>query len=543
MELDELIDQLAFGSAPKVSSSLGMYLSPEMIYVAEVHLGQGRIQVDRLLRIPVPAPEPAKQPALPTAPVTSTLNTDFLADNPRLAPMIRQALSQVRWGTRNVMVTLSHQLGLLRYFAMPSVERRFWKSAVPLEAKKYIPIPFDILAQDHQVIPLPPDVGGRPRQGVLIGVTQRKNLANISSLLESLDLKPVGLEVAPCSVLRLWESLDKSAKGRPYAQVHFDGGSIRILLVDKGFPVFLRELFLGAQAQVSDLRKVDLPGCVAFTQKLLGVEPLGQARVSGAGVELAKWREAFSSELGLPVGIQDTAGLLGLKAADWGGCAAIGAALRFLQPTTMTLDLGRAGVGDDERRCARDILLAAGLLALWFAGTGLFRTALYKFKARDLAHYRREPEVEAVFKGKGQAEIEEMFKAMEAQAELARGLEGERVKATLILKDITESLPEKVWLTQINLVSPLLKGAQITELQLSGHAVAESLGQEQDLAYQFRERLLASPVLGKLFKDIQVSVTASPLPPEAGRALDPGALSELLEKRTSFTISARAKQA
>jgi hypothetical protein len=38
------------------------------------------------------------------------------------------------------MVTLSHHLGLLRYFAMPAIDRRFWKTSVPLEAKKYIPI-------------------------------------------------------------------------------------------------------------------------------------------------------------------------------------------------------------------------------------------------------------------------------------------------------------------------------------------------------------------------------------------------------------------
>lgn len=546
MEIDEVIDMVAFGATtPRVSSSLGLYLSPETIYVAETRMEKGgRLAVEHLARIPVPAPEAKEGAKAPAGPSTGTLNTDFLMDNAKLSALIRQSMSQIRWGTKNVVVTLSHHLGLLRYFTMPAIDRRFWKTAVPLEAKRYIPIPFDVLNYDYQVVPISPDATGKPRQAILIGVTQRKNIANIAALLEGLDLNLVGMEVAPCSVLRLWEAIDRGDQGQPYCQVHFDGGNIRILLADKGLPVFFRELFLGPEASLADLRKVDLSGCAAFTQKLLAVEPVSRVRVSGTTPELPRWQEAFSSELGVEATLQDTAGMLGIKAGDWGGYAAIGSSLRFLQPTTMTLDVGRVSrIADDERRAALGILVFSAVLALWFAAVGLFRASVYQFKSRELLKYKREPEIQAVFAGKSAEEIEKLLKDMQAQMAIAQGLGAQSSKVTALLKDVAESLPERVWVTGIDLSNPMAKGLQALELHITGHAVGNTPAQEQDLVFQFRERLSKSPAVGRIFPDITVSVSAKDLPLETSQGLDPGALARRLEERTTFTIIARARQA
>ncbi|MBI5629467.1 MAG: pilus assembly protein PilM [Elusimicrobia bacterium] len=543
MALDEFIDQLAFGSStPQVSACLGMYLSPEVIYIAEARIEKGKPLVDHLVRIPVPAPaEAAKQPG--AGPSTTSLNTDFLSDGEKLALLIRQSMSQTKWKTKNVMVTLSHHLGLLRYFTMPEINPRFWKSAIPLEAKKYIPIPLDILSHDYQVIALQPDANNKARQGVLIAVTQKKNIAAISTLLQGLELNLVGMEVAPCSVLRLWQSLEPGPLDKPLCQVHFDGGNIRILVADKGLPVFFRELFLGSDVSMGDIRKVDLGGCVAFAQKQLGVAALGQVKVSGAAQALPSWQAAFSQELGLPAGLQDTAALLGIKGGDWGGYASIGTGLRFLRPATMNLDLGRVGkVSEEDHRVARDIFMIAAFLSVCFLALGLGRMGLYRYKSRELARFRRDPEIEAVFTGKTPQQIEEMIKSLQGQVESVQGLGIDRVKVSTLLKDVAESLPEKTWITNISLTNPLVKGSQSLELRLSGHAVAPSLSQEQDLAFQFKEQLIKSKVVGKTFSDIQLSVTGKPLADDAVQGLDPGALMQRLETRTQFVITARARK-
>lgn len=532
---EEIVDALAFGAATaKISNCLGLYLSPETVYIAETRYEGGKVSVDHLIRIPVPASE-QKGPA---GTGTATLNTDFLTDNTKLGALIRQSMSQVRWNSKDVIVTLSHHLALLRYFTMPAIEKRFWRAAVPMEAKKYIPIPFDSLSHDFQVIPQPPDAAGKPRQGALVAVTQRKNLANVTSLLENLGLNLVGMEVAPCSGLRLWEAMDAGARGKTFCQVHFDGGNIRILIADKGLPVFFRELFLGKEAALTDQRKVDLGGCVSFAQKQLGVGQLVQVRVSGAAGNIQQWRDAFAQELGLPVTALDTAASLGIKGGDWGGYAAIGASTRFLAPGAITLDLGRIGqVTEDERRTARNIFVLAAVAAAWFSIVGAFRQMDYQSKARELQKYRRDPEIEAVFAGKAQGDVDTLFRTMRQQIDSLSVLGDEKpARMVLLLKDVVDSLPERVWLTRIAIRRGMLKtlGGDDFEVSLSGNAMAATPRQEQELAFQFKDNLARSPVLGALCKDLQVSIVAAKSQP--GAALVPAEQQKKLESRTTFTI-------
>lgn len=548
MGLDEMIGPLAFGeSTPKITHCLGLYLSPETIYIAECKRDKDKLTVEHLVRIPVPIPQGDGKDAKPTV-GTGTLATDFLTDNEKLGGLIRQSISQVRWGTKDVMVTLSHHLGLLRYFTMPAVERQFWKSSIPVEAKKYIPIPFDTLSYDYQVLPLPPDASNKARQGALIAVTQKKNLSSVTTMLAGLGLNLVGMEVAPCSVLRLWQALERTGE-QAYCQVHFDGGSVRILVADRGVPVFFREVFLGADASVADQRKIDLGGCVAFAQKQLGVGKISAIKVSGTNSSLSAWVDAFAQETSLPASVQDTPGMLSIKGGDWGGFASIGACLRFSSAKTMTLDLGAVGrVSDDEKRVAKDILAIAGAATALIVALGLGRTLMYNMKAKELKKYKRDYEIEQVFTGKKPAQIEEMLKGMRDQIDAAGAIGDPGPKKTEVLRELLVAMPEKVWLTQLALRDPLERGGQGArpELNLAGHAVAPTPQEEQDLAYNFRFKVSQStPVTEAFGTDVQVSVSRAPevaADPSGGdQGLNPEAFAEKQEKRTEWKLSARKK--
>lgn len=562
-KLDDMIEQLAFGqTAPKVDRCLGLYLSPDMIYISESHLeAGGKIVVDQLIRVAVPPPEEkvtkeeegkdaaGKAPAGKTTMSTNTLNTDFLSDNAKLQALIRQSMSQVRWNSKHVMVTLSHHLGLLRYFTMPAIDKPFWKSAIPVEAKKYIPIQFDLLAYDYQVTPLPPDAANKPRQGALIAVTQKKNLGNITALLEGLGLQLVGMEVAPCSVLRLWQTLEKTPPDQPYCQVHFDGGSVRVLVSDKGIPIFFREIFLGQDASPADQRKIDLGGCLNFANKQLSIGKLSGIRVSGTGGDMGQWVEAFKTETGLPVSLQDTPGLLSIKGGDWGGFASVGGALRFARPKTITLDLGAVGrVTDDERRVARDIFGISAALAAILIALGLFRSFSYSMKAGELKKYKRDVEIEEVFQGKSPGDIENMLKEMREQIDAA-GVVGDPngVKISQVFKDMIESLPERTWITQIEFRNPPNRTPVLRPtLNLSGHSVGATTQEEQDLSFRFRDQFATTKSAKDFFTDIQMSVNRSP-DQESDRdlpasGLDRDRFEEKREQRTSWKMTAAWKR-
>ena len=537
MDIDALIEQLAFGkTSPKLSSCLGLYLSPEMIYLSEVHFEKGRPIVDHLVRVPVPA---ATDKPGPTAAGATTLATDFLNDNSKILALVRQAMSQTRWNSKAVVVTLSHHLGLVRYFTMPQVERRFWAMAVPMEAKKYIPIPFDALNHDFQVIPVPPGNDGKPRQGALIAVTPKKNLVNIKSLLDGLGLTLLGVEVAPCSVLRMWNALDGGKSPDPFCHVHFDGGSTRIIISDKGIPVFFREVFLGPEASIQESRKVDLGGCVSFAQKQLNVAKLTSMRLSGTPGNMPGWQEIATKEAGTAAVLHDTPALLGIKGGDWAGFASIGSAMRFLAPTHLTIDLLDSGrISETDKKTVKYTFLLAAIISSFLLGISLLRWVSGSMMEQELRKYKRDPDIEAIFLNKKPDEIEKMLGQMRDQIDLLRVMDGKtRIKMVDILKEILNGMSDRVWLTSMSISEPIkgnIDGNR--ELNLSGHTSGASAVEEQDLAFEFRDRLKKSTLLAKLYPDIEVSVEASKLEGLEESRADQEQYKRRLEDRTTFHL-------
>lgn len=544
-QYDALIEQLAFGSdRPKLATCLGLYLSPEMIYISETHKDKsGKLVVDHLVRIPVP-----QDPKGPGA--TATMNTDFLTDPKKVGDLIRQSMAQIRWNSKNVRVTLSHHLGLLRFFAMPAMERRFLKSAIPLEAKKYIPISFDVLANDWQSAPMPPDSANRARTGVLIAVTQKKNLQNITGLLDSLGLKLVGLEVAPCSVLRLWQTIDPPKGPEPYAQVHFDGGAVRILVADRGLPVFFREVFLAEEASVADLRKIDLAGCLGFVSKQLNLPKASKVKVGGTNASIAQLTEAFAQESGSPAEAQDTAKALMIKGGDWGGFASIGASCKDLSDSPIALDLVAVDrVTDEERQVARDIFVLGGILAGLLAVMGLYTKMTYGMAAREMQNYQVDPDIRATLQGRSGPDIEQQLGDMQVQLDQLRSLtRADRPKVSAVIREVVTIMPASIWLTGMSVSDPLGGAVDkaVLEISLKARAHGESASEEQDMAFQFQEALRRSEMLGKKF-DISMGLDSKQTLPGAGAdgapgGMDPKTLTQRLEERTGFTLTLRQKK-
>ncbi len=537
--VDELIDTLAFGKAKAIAGPcLGLYLSPEMVYIAETRHGKdGKISIDHLVRIPIPL-------AGKSATGTMTMSMDFLSDPAKIGALIRQSLSAIRWNSKNVVVTLSHHLGVLRYFPMPLIERRFLRTSVPIEAKKYIPISFDSLTSDFQAELMQPDSSGKPRLGVLIAVTQNKNLAHIAGLLASLELNLIGLEVAPCSVLRLWRAVEPARSSAPFVQVHFDEDVIRIMICDRGLPVFFREVFMGGAATLSDQRKVDMTGCLAFAHKQLGLNSISKIKLSGTPAALGHWKDAFTAETGVPAEIQDTAQMLSIKSGDWGGHAAIGASMRAAVASAVTINLAATdGVGEDERQVARDIIIAGMVFGVCIACVGIFQALTYNQRAKALKNYSLAPDVKAALGGLQAPEIDAMLVEMQEQSlRLNAVTKSQRLPISSYLRDIIELMPENMWLIKITATNPLADDAATFEIRLLGRVRGSTVGEEQSAVSKFSDTLRLNPNLKPLF-DVNMTFTKhSAAPVQAGLSLDPEALARTFEGRTEFTITLKGKR-
>ncbi|MEE8425252.1 MAG: hypothetical protein V3S11_05465 [Elusimicrobiota bacterium] len=508
MAFEESLEQLSFGrSIPRIDSCIGLYLSPEVLFLAEIKMRGNLPQVLHLVRLPVPG---AAEGGVKTTRTVGTLNTEFLDDQEKIQTVIKKAMTDIRWGSKHVMVTLSHHFGILRYFAMPAIDRRFWKTAVPAEAKKYVPIPFETLNYDYQVQDVGVGLDKKARIGALFGVSHKKNLANIHRLAKSVGLSVIGTELAPCSVERLWDTAFPP-NGDPYAQVHFDGGHIRILISDGSVPIFFREVFLPNDATVLDRRKVDLAGCIDFTRKQIGSTGPKHVRISGRIGEMENWQKAFAQDLGCEVLIQETDKRLGLKGGLWGGYAAVGTALRHLAPTPLNLDLSTVGkISDEDRRAAGTILTIAAIIAGILLLIGGIRFTQAELQSRRLASMKSNTLIFEAFSGKTAYEIETMMSEMKTKSLAFGSLMGQRVSLTRVFEVLAELIPESAWVSQISYANPTMTGARgkARNILISGRVIDQSRAQEQDTAYRFADKLRKDKDFAKAFKSIEMEVKA-----------------------------------
>ena len=196
---------------------------------------------------------------------------------------------------------------------------------------------------------------------------------------------------------------------------------------------------------------------------------------------------------------------------------------------------------EEERGTARDILIAGAAFALLFTGLGLYESAAYAYRARELRQYKIDPDVAARLSGMSSDAIEAQIKDMQSQTDqLRRITNSDGPKATQLLKEIIEAMPANVWLDKIDLHSPLSSESRPYEITLTGRAQDRSVPDEQALAFRFKENLLKAPMLSKTF-DVQISVQKSESENSGPSGLDPQALAASLEERTKFSLTIRSK--
>lgn len=293
---------------------LGIYISPKEICIAQVKLGKdGKAEAEHLVKFPTgfPVKEGMLRPL--------SLNHEFFDENaPWVAPL-KQAVKKVSWNTTSVVVTLSQQFAILRYFVMPMVDRRFWNKSIPLESKKYIPVSFDEVVYDFNA--LPSDDG--KKLGVIFGLTQRKTVEFISETLKSAGLSLAVVETTPASIERAFGMLDpKEHESRGY--VHFSGNSSYMVFSHMGYPVLFREAEVESGGTMSERKRLDIKGAVQFVERYVGGKEYKAVMFSGDGADA--WKNIAGKEAApIPVEIWEPSKLFGLKdncAASLFACAA-----------------------------------------------------------------------------------------------------------------------------------------------------------------------------------------------------------------------------
>lgn len=511
---------------PKLSSCVGIYIAPDSVHLAAAGFSGGKPAIVKTVSVPLAKPPaPAEGAAPEPSKKRSFFNTDFLSSKEILAGGLAAGLQELGARTKDVVVTLAPQISITRYFLMPPVDKRFWKAAVPSEAKKYIPFPLDGLMNDYQVRP-PVSEAKKNMLGVLFGVTPSLSLAQILGVVRAQGLNPIAVEPSHCSVMRYWSLAGSlGAEGEAQLRVHFDPERAFVILTRQGLPLLCREVDLPSDEYALQQKKLDLAGALDFSERYLGIEQVARVRITGAANEARN--AMISREVELPAE-KEVGAVANTAEPRWGTFAAAGAGLRSLAPSALTVDFTQNGRMRDEDKT---LLLIWGIgFAVFLLFTLLALVNEYQIIAdkQRLAQLTRKAVAAGVTRGMTATDLRNKISEMKTLNETMQAMAGKDDFAPK-LQSLADDIPQNAWLESVEYADSLVPGAPSQKtLALAGGIQTGDRESDILVGNQFKDALQKDPVFFKGFAQIDISYSGA-----SGASGNGGPT----ERKTTFTLS------
>ncbi|KAF0126592.1 MAG: type II secretion system rpteom [Elusimicrobia bacterium] len=422
------------GKSDKGRETLGIYMDPAAIHILQVKPGKGKAEVEHLLKIPTgfSCKEGIMRPL--------SLNNDFFSEKAPWITPFKQAVKKVSWRTQNATVSFSQHFGILRYFVMPFVERKYWSKSIPIESKKYIPVAFEEVIYDFTAYPM--EEG--KKLGVLFGLTQRKSVEFLFSVFKDAGLQLSSLEMSACSMERVLAFTDpKDHDDKAY--VHFSGDTACMILASGGYPVLYRESDFGGSSAMSERKRLDVKGAFQFVSRYAGGREYKKLMISGDAVET--WKGPAEQESPVPVEIWEPARAGGLKSNEAGGFFALGAALRGLDPGKLRIDITGVSAGQAmEQKVTSYVWTIASVLgALLLLFSLLNHVRIYLLNSRTAALMSQVGDITA-FQGQTADSIQQAIDIGKAETRMMRGLLADNEVLAPKLQAIGDNIPNELWL-------------------------------------------------------------------------------------------------
>ncbi|MFA5162275.1 MAG: pilus assembly protein PilM [Elusimicrobiales bacterium] len=487
-----MLDNMMGKRAVTLTSCLGMYLTMEEIGLVETQLGGGAVKIGRYVRIALPPPKKSDGDAR-----ASAMNADFITKEANWLPHLEKAIKQVDLDTRKVMLALSPQFAVFRYFLMPMVERRFWKQSIPLEAKKYVPFPFETSIYDFQVhMHDLPDGRGR-MMGVIFALTSAKIVESLVEGVKKAGLEPVGVEVSAMSAGRL---LGHACGGTtaPRIYAHFDASSAYMLLYNNGVPLLFREVNFG-DTMGTKRRRLDVKGPLDFVHKQFGEQIFKELYLSGENLDV--WKSSVLEDAKLPLKMWDPKAAFKLRDGNWGMYSAIGAGIRHMTGEAGVDLLHTTSAAVDEARVSLTVwAVAIGMVVI--SGLMAFSAQARFFMATmELSRLRASISEVPEFSGLTSDGIQQAVDSIRAYSGKLQALGGNPDYYAPKLVAVLDSVPDKVWVSDVGYsgVLPSAGSRGESELSITGKVRSGSAQNDVAIVQTFIDTLKANPEIQKAF--------------------------------------------
>lgn len=472
---------------------LGVYIGLDEMYIAQSSKKDGGTVLESLLRVPIAEVDRTQLKPL-------DLNETFFAMDPWL-DSLSKVTTRKKWKTNKVVVSLAPSFCLLRHFVIPTlIERKHWKDAIPLQARKYIHFPFEKAEYAYHVYEFETAATKQKRLGVVFALTSKMIIERLQKGMKSVGLELVSVEPSSVSLSRAFNDSDKEAVGTGGRIYSFFGKDLAsFVFLNEGAPVLLRDVEISGSLP-AERRRFEITNCTEFIAKQLEKDPFEEAVIVGYDVD--QWTPALESDSKKPVRKWNLSEIYGIETKSAGEIAAIGASIKFYDSKSPDLDFVKGSrLSEYEFNASLTMWEIAGVLVLLFLlliGKGWMGM---KSTEKDLARAKAS-QTNSIkdFDGLTASQIQSNLSKIQSQNENLSALLTHD-PMTPLLAEIVDSLPREMWITKISMADQFPPKGQNAQraLSIEGYIKSGKDGvADMALGRKFSEAVMELPGIKKL---------------------------------------------
>jgi len=473
---------------------LGIYIGLDEIYMTQTSKKERGVVLESLVRVPITSLDRTLLKPL-------DLNETFFSmDN--WVESIGKVMSKKKWKTNRVVVSLAPAFCLLRHFVIPTIiERKLWKTSIPLQARKYVHFPFEKAEYAYYVYEFETANTKQKQLGVVFAMTTKLIIERLRKGLKSCGLELVSVETSSFSLARAFSDGDKEAVGNGGRIYSFFGKDMaNFVFLNENAPVLLREVEISGSLP-AERRRFEITNCTEFIAKQLEKDPFEEAVITGVDVE--QWVPALEADSKKPVRKWNLSEVYGIKAQSAGEIAAVGASIKFHDHRTPDVDFTKGNRLSEYEFCASltawKIVAAIAvifLLVVLKGYVGVSKKALEYRKAK-----RAQTTVVEDFAGLSASQIKGNLDKIKNQNNNLQVLAQSTHTITPLLVEVVDVLPSGIWLNKITYTDVFpLRNSEDRSLTLEGFITAGTRDGRDDLTLgnKFRDALIEQPIIKKI---------------------------------------------
>ncbi len=471
--------------------ALGLYIGMDEMYIAQSSRKDGGVVLESLLRVPIAAVDPSKLKPL-------ELNEGFFSEENWLEALTKVAAKK-KWNNHQVVVSLAPAFSLLRHFVIPTmIERKHWKEAIPLQARKYIHFPFEKTLYSYYVYEFETAATKQKRLGVIFTMTPKTVVERIEKGLRSVGLDPISIEPSPLSLSRAFGDSDKEAvdaSGRIYS--FFGTELASFIFTNQNAPVLLREVEISGSLPV-ERRRFEITNCTEFIAKQLEKDPFEEAVIMGCDTE--NWTPLLEADSKKPVRKWNLSEVYGIETKSAGEIAAIGASMKFYDTKSPDLDfIKRNRLSDYEFNAGLMFWKIAGVVTVFFLLLlGKAWWSVYSSSSELAQAKRQNANPIADFEGLTASQIQSNLSRIKSQNDSLQQLT-QRNTITPLLVDVAAAIPPQMWISTLSYREDFpAKRGDVRSFTFEGFIKTGNSEQDLTVGKQFYDKLVQMPAIKAL---------------------------------------------